>query len=307
MKIAVIGFVTPAIPHWIPKQVWQGMRFDDIKESAEKWVKIVKEEEHPDFIIGLFHSGMDEGIATEQYKENAVRQTASEVSGFDLILYGHDHAANTEEIVNPDGKSVLCINPGSYAHNVAVVTINFTLDDEKNVVDTKIQDYRTHYIGTVRNLHGQEFNKNFFREYQGVSKYASEIIGTFLDDMQIIDAYFGSSSYIDLIQSLQLQVSGADVSFAAPLFFNAVIKAGKVKKSDFFNIYRFEDKLYTLKLTGKEILAYLEMSYDGWISQMSGPDDPLLQTCPMKNNPERIEMKKYCRFCRKHTLHRETK
>lgn len=293
VKIAVIGFVTPAIPHWIPKQVWQGMRFDDIKESAEKWVKVVKEEEHPDFIIGLFHSGMDEGIATEQYKENAVRQTASEVSGFDLILYGHDHAANTEEIVNPDGKSVLCINPGSYAHNVAVVTINFILDDEKNVVDTKIQDYRTHYIGTVRNLHGQEFNKNFFREYQGVSKYASEIIGTFLDDMQIIDAYFGSSSYIDLIQSLQLQVSGADVSFAAPLFFNAVIKAGKVKKSDFFNIYRFEDKLYTLKLTGKEILAYLEMSYDGWISQMSGPDDPLLQTCPMKNNPERIGFKNF--------------
>ena len=26
-----------------------------------------------------------------------------------------------------------------------------------------------------------------------------------------------------------------------------------------------------------------------------------------KNTPERLELKKYCRFCRKHTLHRETK
>ncbi|GHV08455.1 50S ribosomal protein L33 [Clostridia bacterium] len=26
-----------------------------------------------------------------------------------------------------------------------------------------------------------------------------------------------------------------------------------------------------------------------------------------KNNPERIEASKYCRFCRKHTPHRETK
>lgn len=26
-----------------------------------------------------------------------------------------------------------------------------------------------------------------------------------------------------------------------------------------------------------------------------------------KNNPERLEMNKYCRFCRKHTLHKETK
>ena len=26
-----------------------------------------------------------------------------------------------------------------------------------------------------------------------------------------------------------------------------------------------------------------------------------------KNNPDRLEMKKYCRFCKKHTVHRETK
>lgn len=26
-----------------------------------------------------------------------------------------------------------------------------------------------------------------------------------------------------------------------------------------------------------------------------------------KNHPDRLEMKKYCRFCRKHTSHKETK
>lgn len=26
-----------------------------------------------------------------------------------------------------------------------------------------------------------------------------------------------------------------------------------------------------------------------------------------KNNPDRIEMNKYCRFCKKHTMHKETK
>ncbi|MDR0983595.1 MAG: 50S ribosomal protein L33 [Ruminococcus sp.] len=25
------------------------------------------------------------------------------------------------------------------------------------------------------------------------------------------------------------------------------------------------------------------------------------------NNPDRIEMKKHCKFCRKHTVHKETK
>ena len=26
-----------------------------------------------------------------------------------------------------------------------------------------------------------------------------------------------------------------------------------------------------------------------------------------KNDPDRLEMNKYCRFCRKHTLHKESK
>ncbi|MFA5450099.1 MAG: 50S ribosomal protein L33 [Clostridia bacterium] len=26
-----------------------------------------------------------------------------------------------------------------------------------------------------------------------------------------------------------------------------------------------------------------------------------------KNNPDRMELKKFCRFCKKHTAHRETK
>ena len=26
-----------------------------------------------------------------------------------------------------------------------------------------------------------------------------------------------------------------------------------------------------------------------------------------KNDPDRLEMNKYCKFCRKHTLHKETK
>lgn len=26
-----------------------------------------------------------------------------------------------------------------------------------------------------------------------------------------------------------------------------------------------------------------------------------------KNNPDRIELKKYCKFCRAHTVHKETK
>ncbi len=287
IRIAVIGFITPAIPHWIPKRVWSGIHFTDIEESARYWVDYVRQHECPDMVIGLFHSGMDEGIVTPEYKENAVRETITRVDGFDLALYGHDHASNMEEIESPSGKSVLCVNPGSYAYSVADIHLRFTLDSEGKVTKRDVSSQLI-YIGTINNSHAAEFKRNFKTDFNAVKQYASKKIGRFLNGVDISDAYFGSSAYIDFIQQLQLHVSGADISVCAPLFFHASIQPGDVRISDLFNLYRFEDRLYTLRLTGEEIKKYLEMSYANWTNQMHSPDDNLLLLSPMKSNPERL-------------------
>lgn len=292
IKIAVIGFITPAIPHWIPKQTWSGIVFEDIKESAAKWVKHVKETHNPDFIIGLFHSGMDEGIITSEYHENATRETVSSVDGFDLVLYGHDHTSNMEEIESPSGKSVLCVNPGSYAQCVAEVQVKFNIDSNGQVKNYD-QVCNLCFIGTMNNQHAREFQTHFYKDFNAVQQFSSEKIGNLDGNLDISEAYFGASSYIDLIQRLQLYVSKADISFAAPLFFNAAINAGDIKISDLFNLYRFEDRLYTIKLYGYEIKNYLEMSYAYWINQMTSPEDELLQMCPMKKNPARMGFKNF--------------
>ncbi len=287
IRIAVIGFITPAIPHWVPRRVWEGMHFEDIKESARYWVQFVKEHEQPDFIIGLFHSGMDEGIITPEYHENATRETVENVDGFDLVLYGHDHASHMEEIESPCGKSVLCVNPGSYAFSVAEIRLKFHVDSEGKVGKHDITS-QISYIGTLNNTHSSEFKRHFRHEFQMVKDFVQHKIGSFASGVDITDAYFGSSAYIDFLQQLQLQVSGADISFCAPLFFNASIQAGEVKIADLFNLYRFEDRLYILQLTGQEIKDYLEMSYANWTGVMKSKDDNMLLLSPMKSNPERI-------------------
>ncbi len=285
VKIAVIGFITAAIPQWIPHQIWSDMKFEGVKESAEKWVKKVQETEKPDYIIGLFHSGMSEGIETEQYKENEVRDVAEQVAGFDIILYGHDHSSNIEQIANPEGKEIWCLNPGCHAISVAEVDVTFDIDEKDNVLD-KQTEAKIQYIGGLRNTNTIEYMRIFMKDFQAVKKYAEEKIGVFTNRIDIQDAYFGSSAYIDLIQELQLFISGADISFSAPLFFNASIEAGEVSISNLFDISRFEDHLFTLEMTGKEIKDYLEMSYGGWINQMKSADDLMLQIAPMKNKPD---------------------
>ena len=288
IKIAVIGFITAAIPQWVPKHVWQDLHFEGVRESAARWVKRVKETEQPDFIIGLFHSGMDEGIVTPEYKENEVRETAESVDGFDLILYGHDHASNMEEIDSPSGQSVMCINPGCYAHSVAEIDVKFTINAETGQVTHKESNAQLLYIGTLHNHHTVEFSHIFKHDFKNVKAYAEQKIGTFTNRVDVRDAYFGSSAYIDLIQELQLHISGADISFSAPLFFHASIEAGEVKVSNLFDLYRFEDHLFTLELSGKEIKDYLEMSYANWTNQMLKPEDNMLQIAPMRHNPERM-------------------
>ena len=75
---------------------------------------------------------------------------------------------------------------------------------------------------------------------------------------------------------LQLKITGADISFNAPLTFNTCIPAGDVFMSDMFNLYRYENQIYTMKLTGREILGHLEMSYDLWVNTMKSPDDHIM-------------------------------
>lgn len=73
-----------------------------------------------------------------------------------------------------------------------------------------------------------------------------------------------------------MQITHADIAFNAPLQFNSSIQAGPIRVSDMFKLYKYENQLYVMRLTGKEIRRHLEMSYDLWVNTMKSPDDHLL-------------------------------
>ena len=55
------------------------------------------------------------------------------------------------------------------------------------------------------------------------------------------------------------------------------ILKGAVTVGDMFKLYRFENMLYTMNITGAEIIKYLEYSYSDWLSTMKGPHDLMLR------------------------------
>lgn len=272
VKIAILGMITPAIPTWLPETLWKGLYFADMEQTARKWMPIIQEKEKPDIIIGLFHAGKEARTVAGKYREDASAEIAERIPGFDIIMMGHDHRRFCGKIANAQGDSVLLINPANNGRTVGDVEITLTLDGDK-VIRKSIQGK----LADMDKLEpSPDFMKQFTPQYQAVEAFVSEKVGTFTETISTRPAYFGPSAFIDFIHSLQLDLTGADISFAAPLSFDAVIKEGDIHISDMFNLYKYENMLYTMELTGKEIKGFLEESYAIWTNQMKSADDHVL-------------------------------
>lgn len=276
VRVALLGMVTPTIPLWLPEHLWQGLRFDDIVTSSRYWIDRISREEHPDVIVGLFHSGFSSGMQLDGKQENAVEQTAREVAGFDLILFGHDHRTRTATIPTPDGREVVCVGPSSDGRNFVLARMLLTLEDGR--VTSRQVTAQTPSTADFPHddLAVQFFEADFVEERLAVNHWVSRVLGHLLCPLDETDAFFGSSAFIDLIHTVQLQATGADISFTAPLSTTAKLKAGPLTVSDMFRLYKFENLLCTMQLTGNEIHSYLEMSYSQWTNQMTRADDPLI-------------------------------
>ena len=271
VKVVVLGMITPAIPSWLPEQLWSGLRFEDMETSARKWVKWIQEKEKPDVLIGLFHAG-PEGNKLDNVVENGSGDVARREPGFDVVFMGHDHVRTCQKIINEAGDSVLLVDPANMAKVVADVTVKVVKKDGKVIrksVEGKL-------ASVDRYAPDEAFLKTFEKQYQATADFVSRKIGRINKTITTKDAYFGPSAFIDLIHQLQLDITGADVSFCAPLSFAAEIKEGDIYVSDMFNLYKYENMLYTMTLTGKEIKDFLEMSYAIWTNQMKSPDDHLM-------------------------------
>lgn len=269
VRIAVLGLLTPSIPAWLPENLWSGLRFETMVDAAAKWLPVIREKEKPHVIVGLFHSGKDSSVITGGVMENASTEVARLVPGFDVIFFGHDH----NQFVGRIGDTPV-LNPGAHAGAVAEAQVTVALDENDNLLSKRVVPR----IIQVNELEPDPlFIHEFDDEWAAVSEFVDRQVAVSSDTLSLRDAYFGPSSFMTLIHDLQLAITEADISFAAPLTMDATIAAGPVKVNDMFKLYKYENLLYAMRLTGREIKDYLEESYDKWINTMTSADDHLLK------------------------------
>ncbi len=259
VKIAVIGLTNPNVPSWLSPELWSGMEFEDIVSSLEYWVDYVKKADKPHIIIAAMHAGLgDEDVNA---LENPSRYVAKHVKGIDLVLASHDHRVAAETYNNGE-KDIWLLEAGSRASNLSLASLSF------DIIDGNIENLEVK--GESIKIEGVEPDSNYmshFRNaFKSVREFTNRKVGELAEDIDSRDAYFGPSLYVDMIHSIQLKASGADISFVAPLSFSKQISKGVLNYQNLLDIYPFENQLNMMELSGQEIKDYLEYSYSLWVS-----------------------------------------
>jgi len=272
IKIAVLGMVTSAAPLWLYGKLRNRLHFESITTVAASWVESIRNEEHPDLIIGLFHSGWNGGTSTDLYDENEVERTARDVPGLDAIFFGHDHVTRQETITNKSGHKVPCLNPSCNANSLAVADVTITKEGSRVVCKT--------ISGSICDIKDEQPDLAFMEYFKEAAEetitYCSKRIATIDKPIHAIDGLFGNAPFTDLIHNLQLAITHADISLCGPLSANISIEKGLICVRDMFKLYKYDDLLYVMRLNGMEIKACLEMSYELWTNTMTTPYDHIV-------------------------------
>ena len=272
IRVAVLGMITTGIPQWVPKNLWEGMEFKAIEDIANRYMPQLRNE--ADVVVGLFHTGMGNPERYTPLGESVAEAIARRVPGFDIIFCGHDHRIASRTVVNSEGGRTLILNPGANADALAQAEITLHRDSANGITTMHVGGKN---IALSQQKPSKTFMKRFEAPCKAVRDFVTQKVGRSRATMDTRPSAFGPSAFVDFIHEMQLRISGAEISFAAPLAFDAAIARGHITVADVFNLYRYENMLYVMELSGREIKDYLEFSYDGWTQQMTSPDDHLLR------------------------------
>lgn len=276
LKIAVLGLITPNIHSWLPKSLWPNLEFEDMAESAQKWVPIIKEKENPDIIIGLFHAGSDYTINGSNLdthcNENGSVPAAIKAPGLDLVLVGHDHMQKAFDVVNVAGDTVKIIDAATQSRLIGRAEIHLKLQAD----GTYKKEIKTDLIDSKDYAPDSAFCQKFQPIIDQVNDYVKAPIGEITADVPGINGLYGPCAFMDLIHDAQLWATKADISVASVLSPYDTIKQGPIAMRELFTIYKYENQLFTMKMTGADVKKYLEHGFGLQFAQVKGKNQALL-------------------------------
>lgn len=266
LNITVIGFTNPNIKGWLSPGLWEGMTFESLIPMAQETVDRVVAKEKSDVVIVAVHAGT--GAGDGAVLESQGLDLFQSLRGVDFVVTAHDHRPVTYQ-----NDSICLINAGSHCRNLGVGTVTLKVENGEVVS----RSLKAELLPVDKKNVDVKMREVFREDFEAVKAFTLKEVGQLRTDLRTRDAYSGMSDYLNLIHTLSLGCTPAQISFAAPLTFNGFIESGTLVYNDLFTIYPYENQLFVVRMSGKEIKDYLEYSYNAWINTVSSSDDRLLK------------------------------
>ena len=273
VRVGIIGVVTPDVPIWDGGK--QGIE-DAIFEAANIAVKkeIAEIKDKVDVIIVSAHLG-EYAEFDEENGSDSGDKILEDNPEINILQLAHNHVV----ISKKQGDTLI-----GAVRNLArdVARFELILDDNNNIIDSSVsiidmKDYNV--TSTLREIPAIKKAHEETIEYirggvsaDGSSKGASlgQTTAKFQPDNEIKGLPEGKlrdTPVMYLINKVQLENSGADVSAAALFKDTSDLPEGNINYGNIFDIYKFDNTLYRVKVTGKELKNYMEWSaecYNQW-------------------------------------------
>jgi 5'-nucleotidase len=229
-------------------------------------------------IVVLLHEGGAQSVALSESTINTCTGMSGAIGPIvanldpevDMVISGHTHNAYNCLLPNSDGLSVPVSSGSSFGRLVTDIdmTINRASDQPTSIsVDNKI---------VTRDVAADPAETALITKYNtAIAPIANAVVGTISSDITTTNNAAGESALGDVISDAQLaytQTSGAEIAFMnpggirAPLVYGfqyATEQLGEVTYGEAFTVQPFNNLVVTQDMTGAQIKAALEQSWQG--------------------------------------------
>jgi 2',3'-cyclic-nucleotide 2'-phosphodiesterase (5'-nucleotidase family) len=266
VKVAIIGVTTPGAMVWDRDHLRGRLRVNDIVASLPAQVQAVRAAGAA-VVVVVAHSGVGgeasyDTVSTGLGSENAMARVAREVPGVDLIVVGHSHREMADSTIN----GVLLVQPRNWATSVSVTTIAL----ERQQGRWRVTSRRGALVQARGHAEQPAVVRAVARAHEAAVRHSTEVIGTTSAAWRTDSARLRDVPLIDLIQSVQLRETKADLSVAAAFTLDATLEPGPVTVRQIAQLYPYENTLRALRLSGKQVRAFLEHSARYWVVESDG-------------------------------------
>ncbi|MCK9165515.1 MAG: bifunctional metallophosphatase/5'-nucleotidase, partial [Candidatus Cloacimonas sp.] len=280
LKIGILGFTTTDTEKMSFPENIKNVKFLSEKETIDKYVKILRNQEKVDIVIVLGHAGLPYDIVPTYLtrydamgnplfsERNAVwgydaQEIAREVEGIDIFIGGHMHKGIPTPWIDPYTHTMV-IQGYAYGSNLGWITLKID-PKTKSVSGYEVPALREGSMVTLFEdefIPDEELGQMIAEQVAIAEKGMDEVVGYAGVYLSRINVDAQSLIGNTIVDAMRAEVN-ADFAFLNLGGVRADIKAGPVTYRDIFEVMPFDNMIVSFRCTGEFLRKIIETRVEG--------------------------------------------